>query len=73
MDVKDKVFSIVVEQLDIQKDTLDTNKTLEQLGADSVDQVEIIMKLEEAFNTEISDTDAEKLETLGDYIDYLSS
>ena len=66
-----KIATIIAEQLGISKDTLDPNLRLENLGADSLDQVEIIMKLEEEFDTEINDQDAEKLVTVNDAVNYI--
>ena len=66
-----KVASIIAEQLGIGQENLDPHARLENLGADSLDQVEIIMKLEEEFDTEINDQDAEKLVTLHDAVNYI--
>jgi acyl carrier protein len=68
-----KVAHIIAEQLSISQENLDPHVRLENLGADSLDQVEIIMKLEEEFDTEISDQDAEKLVTLDDAVNYIYS
>lgn len=71
-EIFDKVKSIIVEQLGVT----DTSVTMEasfidDLGADSLDIVELIMALEEEFDTEIPDTDAEKIVTVGDVVDYI--
>lgn len=71
-EIFDKVKSIIVEQLGVT----DTSVTMESsfiddLGADSLDIVELIMALEEEFDTEIPDTDAEKIVTVGDVVDYI--
>lgn len=71
-EIFDKVKEIIVEQLGVA----DTAVTLEasfidDLGADSLDIVELIMALEEAFDIEIPDADAEKVVTVGDVVDYI--
>ena len=71
-DVFEKVKQIIVEQLGVA----DTAVTLEasfidDLGADSLDIVELIMALEEEFDTEIPDADAEKIVTVGDVVDFI--
>jgi acyl carrier protein len=63
---------IIVEQLSVNKeDITPESKFVDDLGADSLDQVELIMALEENFDLEIPDQDAEKIETVGDAIDYI--
>ncbi len=70
--VADKVKKIVVEQLGVSEDQVTPEaKFIEDLGADSLDQVELIMALEEEFGSEIPDEDAEKLTTVGDAIKYV--
>ena len=71
-EVFEKVKGIIVEQLGVA----DTAVTLEasfidDLGADSLDIVELVMALEEEFDTEIPDADAEKVVTVGDVVDYI--
>ena len=71
-EVFEKVKGIIVEQLGVA----DTAVTLEasfidDLGADSLDIVELVMALEEEFDTEIPDADAEKIVTVGDVVDYI--
>ena len=68
----EKVREIVAEQLGISEDEikLETN-FVDDLGADSLDIVELIMALEEAFDIEIPDADAEKVVTVGDVVDYI--
>ena len=71
-DIFEKVKEIIVEQLGVA----DTAVTLEasfidDLGADSLDIVELVMALEEEFDTEIPDADAEKIVTVGDVVDYI--
>lgn len=75
--VFDRIKSIVVEQLGVEeKDVVPTASFVEDLGADSLDLVELIMSLEEKFSTanrkiEIPDEDAEKIVTIQDAVDYL--
>ena len=72
MDITAKVKEIIVEELgvDASEVTVDA-KLIEDLGADSLDTVELIMKFEEEFDVEIADEDAEKLASVGDIIKYL--
>ena len=71
-EIADKVKSIVVEQLGVAEDQVTMEaKFVEDLGADSLDQVELVMALEEAFGAEIPDEEAEKLTTVGDAIKFI--
>ena len=73
-EIADKVKSIVVDQLGVAEDQVTPEaKFVEDLGADSLDQVELVMALEEAFDAEIPDEEAEKLTTVGDAIAYIES
>jgi acyl carrier protein len=73
-EIADKVKKIVVEQLSVNEDQVTPEaKFIEDLGADSLDQVELVMALEEKFGTEIPDEDTEKLTTVGDAIKYIES
>ena len=68
----EKVKEIVVNQLGVSPDqAVSEAKFIEDLGADSLDQVELIMALEEEFGADIPDEDAEKLTTVGDAIKYI--
>ncbi len=71
-EIFEKIKGIIVEQLGVQ-DTAVTMEAsfIDDLGADSLDIVELIMALEEEFNTEIPDADAEKIVTVGDVVDYI--
>ena len=72
MAVADRVKSIIVEQLGVDEEevTLEASFT-DDLGADSLDIVELVMAMEEEFDIEIPDDDAEKIQTIGDAIAYL--
>ena len=70
--VADRVKEIIVEQLGVNPDQVTTEaKFIEDLGADSLDTVELVMAFEEEFGAEIPDEDAEKLQTVGDVIKYI--
>lgn len=70
--VEQRVREIIVEQMDVNPDqvTLDA-KFIEDLGADSLDVVELVMALEEEFGSEIPDEEAEKLLSVGDVVKYI--
>ena len=71
-DVESKVKDIVCEQLGVSEDEVAPNASfIEDLGADSLDIVELVMSMEEAFNIEIPDDDAEKIQTIGDAVAYV--
>ena len=70
--MEQRVKEIIVEQLGVNPDQVTPQASLiEDLGADSLDAVELVMVFEEEFGTEIPDEDAEKLQTVGDIIKYL--
>ncbi|MHB1126016.1 MAG: acyl carrier protein [Bacillota bacterium] len=71
MAVFEKVKAIVVEQLGVEENEVALTTSFEELNADSLDIVELIMALEEEFDLEISDEDAEKLRSVGDAVDYI--
>jgi acyl carrier protein len=74
MDVNEKVKSIIVEQLGVEEaEVKEAAKFIDDLGADSLDTVELVMALEEEFNIEISDDDAEKILTVNDAVSYIKS
>lgn len=74
MDVSAKVKSIIVEQLGVEEAEVKENaKFIDDLGADSLDTVELVMALEEEFSIEISDDDAEKIMTVKDAVTYVQS
>jgi acyl carrier protein len=67
------VKQIVVEQLGVEEDQVSNESSfMEDLGADSLDTVELVMALEEEFDIEIADEDAEKIQTVQDAIDYIT-
>ena len=71
-EIFDKVKSIIVEQLGVNESTITLEASfIDDLGADSLDIVELIMSLEEAIDIEIPDADAEKVVTVGDVVDYI--
>jgi len=70
--VEEKVKQIVVEQLGVEEGEVTSSASfVDDLGADSLDQVELVMAFEEAFDVEIPDEDAEKIRTVQDAIDYI--
>ena len=71
--VGQKVMDIIVEQLKVSPDEVTPEASfIEDLGADSLDLVELIMAMEEEFGLEISDEDAEKIQTVQDAITYVT-
>ena len=73
-DTLEKVQAIVVEHLGVEKDKVtDTASFIDDLGADSLDTVELVMAFEEEFGSEISDSEAEKILTVGDAIKFIES
>jgi acyl carrier protein len=70
--IEQRVKDIIVEQLSAKPDQVTPEaKFIEDLGADSLDTVELVMALEEEFDAEIPDEEAEKLQTVGDVIKYI--
>ena len=73
-EIFDKVRKIIVEQLGVSLEQVNNEATFNaDLGADSLDVVEFIMALEEAFDIEIPDEEAEKLKNVGDVVSYIDS
>lgn len=73
MSVEERVKEIIVEQLGVDASQVTENaKFVEDLGADSLDTVELVMALEEEFSLEIPDEDAEKIASVGDAIRYIN-
>lgn len=70
--VEQKVKQIIVEQLGVPEEQVDkTASFVDDLGADSLDIVELVMAFEEGFNMDVPDEDAEKMKTVGDAIQYI--
>jgi acyl carrier protein len=70
----ERIKQIVAEQLGVDEDQVTTAASfMDDLGADSLDTVELVMALEEEFDIEISDEDAEKIQTVQNAIDYVGS
>ncbi len=71
-DIQEKVIKIVCEQMDVDPERVTPETSfINDLGADSLDTVELVMEFEEAFDLNIPDEDAEKIQTVGDAIDYI--
>jgi len=71
--IEEKVKDIIVEQLGVNPEQVTPQASfIEDLGADSLDTVELVMAFEEEFNVEVPDEDAEKLQTVGDVVTYIT-
>jgi len=74
MNVEEKVRSIVAKQLGLGEDEVNNESSfIDDLGADSLDTVELVMAFEEEFGSEISDSEAEKILTVGDAIKFIEN
>ena len=74
MSVEEKVKEIIVDQLGVDEKQVSPEASfMDDLGADSLDTVELVMALEEEFDIEISDEDAEKIQTVQNAIDYVET
>ncbi|MDH5190807.1 MAG: acyl carrier protein [Gammaproteobacteria bacterium] len=72
--IEERVQKIVVEQLGVKEDEVSsTSSFVDDLGADSLDTVELVMALEEEFETEIPDEEAEKITTVQQAVDYINA
>ena len=72
--IEDKVFDIVVDKLGVDRGEVTPDAVfVDDLGADSLDLVELIMAMEEEFGFEIADEEAEKLRTVGDVINFIKA
>lgn len=71
--IEDRVKKIIVEQLGVkEEDVVNEASFVDDLGADSLDTVELVMALEEEFETEIPDEDAENIKTVGQVLEYIT-
>ncbi len=74
MEEFEKVKAVIVDQLSVEEDEVTMESSfVDDLGADSLDVVELIMGLETAFDIEIPDEEAEKISTVGDAVEYIKS
>ncbi len=74
MSIENRVREIIVDKLGVSPEQVDANAHfVDDLGADSLDQVELVMALEEEFDIEISDEDAEKIGTVTDAVKYIQN
>lgn len=73
MSIQDRVKKIVSEQLEVEIGSLTAETTFEEIDADSLDIVELVMALEEEFDLEISDQEIENIKSVGDVIKYIES
>ena len=73
MDVFEKVRNIVAEQLDVEPETITTETRFEDLNADSLDVVEVIMALEDEFGITIPDETAEQMKNIGAAVEFIAS
>ena len=72
--IEERVKQIVTEQLGVDEDQVTTAASfMDDLGADSLDTVELVMALEEEFDIEISDEDAEKIQTVQNAVEYINA
>jgi acyl carrier protein len=74
MTLEEKVISIIMEQLDVTREECIAEASfIEDLGADSLDLVELIMEMEETFDVQIADNELEKIRTIKDVLDFIKS
>ena len=72
--VFDKIKDIIVEQLDVEEDAVTMEASItEDLGADSLDVVDLVMSIEESFDVEIPDEEVENINTVGDIVKYIEN
>ena len=74
MALEERIFDLIVDQLGVTKEEIVPEASfIDDLGADSLDIVELVMAMEETFDIEIPDDDAEKIQTIGDAMSYLKT
>ena len=74
MDIKEKIIDLLADKLSFEKSEIDENQNfVEDLGADSLDMVELVMAMEQEFDIEIPDDVAEKVVTVKDAVEYIQS
>jgi acyl carrier protein len=74
MTLEEKVIGIIMEQLDVTREECVPDASfIDDLGADSLDLVELIMEMEETFDVQIADNELEKIRTIQDVVDYIRS
>lgn len=72
--VFDKIKDIIVEQLDVEEDAVTMEASItDDLGADSLDVVDLVMSIEESFDVEIPDEEVENIKTVGDIVKYIKN
>ncbi len=71
MDIFSKIKALIVEQLDVEEGKINLETTFEDIDADSLDVVELVMALEEEFDLEIEDEEVENIKTVGDIVSYI--
>lgn len=71
LEVFEKIKGLICEQLEVDEEKIEMNTTFEDIDADSLDVVELVMALEEEFNLEIADEEVEKIKTVGDIVNYI--
>lgn len=72
--VFDKIKDIIVEQLDVEEDAVTMEASItEDLGADSLDVVDLVMSIEESFDVELPDEEVENIKTVGDIVKYIEN
>ncbi len=73
MSIEERVKNVIIEQLDLKGEVDNNASFIDDLGADSLDTVELVMSLEEEFNCEIPDNQAEKITTIQEAINYVKA
>ncbi len=71
VEVFEKIKGLISEQLEVDEEKIEMKTTFEDIDADSLDVVELVMALEEEYNLEIADEEVEKIKTVGDIVNYI--